>query len=236
MDAFRFTARRLVAIALLSLVGCNGSKVNEPQGDPVALSIRIDSAGVLNGQSATVSIRFVSNESAADAIDSIASYNLLIWYDDSMLSFVGASPGVAVSSWDYFTFRVGSYGAQLPFVRVVGARSMRAGFPPPTPAMPFGEVASLQFFVTADRADTLCEPGVGFAWTDCADNTLADAADSQLLHFALAYRSNDSTQSSPDSLDCPRRYRVSADVEFVAGAIKILPPPDDTGAVIPNWP
>lgn len=235
------TARSvLAAIAILLIVTCNGSRTNDSRGNPIALTIRIDSVQVLNGQDVTVSIRFTPDSSADTPIDSIESYVLLLSYNSDMLSFFDAYPGGADSLWEYYTWR--HYPAVKPYfhrgtVRIVCVRDLDNNRPPaPSQSMPGGVAVRAKFHVTSDRDWIGQETEISFSSTECTENALVDGSSATMLHIVGAYNTHDSLVSFLDTLNCPRLYQLSPDLEFVPGAVKILPPPGDTGPVIWNGP
>jgi hypothetical protein len=213
------------------LVSCSGSKVNDSQGNPIALTVRIDSVSVLNGQDVTVLIRFVPDTSSDTPIDSIAAYELLLSYNADMLSFFDAAPGGADSLWEYFTWRHSP--AEKPYfhrgtIRIASNRDLENNRPPaPIHRLPNGVVARIKFHVTSDRAWIGQESEISFSTIDCVDNAIADGSSVTHLHIVREYTTHDSLVGLLDTLNCPRLYHLSPDLEFIPGAVKILPPPND---------
>ncbi len=217
------------SLALFLSLSCTGSKGPEPIQDGSAVRITIDSVAVYNGQQATVSLR-ISPTGLGQAIDSIGSFDFLISYDDSLLSFLNAAPGANDSAWEYFTWRHYPTGHQskLGTVRVLALRDLENGKSPPIDQrLPGGEFVRMTFNVTSNRDQIGQEPEITFWCGECTDNVLSNGFDDECLHIAASILSNTALSQMSDTLDCPRRYTLVPDIEFVSGAIKILAPPDD---------
>ena len=232
----RFYSSLLTLSTLAGLLSCSGS--NGPSGAArTAARISIDSVSCLNGSATELAVR-IGQLDSEDGLDSISSFHLRISYNDTMLTFLGAELGEADSAWEYFTWRTRaaphpySYAAQ---VQLVAVRDLDNGQPPRNnQERPEGALARLSFVATPNRAVIGIETEVSFWSSDCGDNVLVDALDSEHYHMANSFKQNDSSVPTFDTMSCERRYTLSPDIEFTAGAVKMQPPPDDTGVVIIN--
>lgn len=138
----------------------------------------IDTVRALNGGTVAVPVYRLGNSPEAGGFD------LLISYDYSALSFLGASRGALLDSleWEYFTYRTG-VGGNCPggcpdgLVRLVAIADLDngPGIHPIVSTAP-GPLADLQFQVSRDRnLIGQCVP-VKFYWADCGDNTFASVS------------------------------------------------------------
>jgi len=129
-----------------------------------------------------------------DAVEGLGGFDLLIAYDNSVLSFSSAVPGsiYAECGWEYFTYRYGangncSGGCPSGLLRVVGIAETNNGAVHPTCVTPKyvgplpTTLASLQFLVTNDRTMECQFVPIRFFWVDCTDNTLSNASGTKLF-------------------------------------------------------
>jgi len=129
-----------------------------------------------------------------DAAEGLGGFDLLIAYDNSVLSFISAVPGAiyAECGWEYFTYRYGpngncSGGCPSGLLRVVGIAEQNNGAVHPTCVTPKyvgplpTTLASLQFLVTNDRTMECQFVPIRFFWVDCTDNTLSNASGTKLF-------------------------------------------------------
>jgi hypothetical protein len=128
-----------------------------------------------------------------DALEGLGGFDLLIAYDNSVLSFTSASPGAIYTQcgWEYFTYRYGangncSGGCPSGLVRLVGIAETNNGSPHPTcntlkyvGPLPT-TLASLQFLVSNNSTFECQFVPIRFFWVDCTDNTLSSANGSKL--------------------------------------------------------
>lgn len=217
----------LVILTGLLLWTCSDSNGPAPIGDPPLMRLSIDSVSCLNGQSVELALTLASIDPVA-APDSINGFVLLLAYDPELLYFLSASPGYAVESWEYFTWRHEAASPPRAQIRIVGIRDLQNGDSHPTgQGLPTGVFARLAFNVASNRDYIGRETEISFWTADCEDNALGDATDPNLVHVGCSYVTNDSITSIGDTLDCEGGIERRADMEFVAGAIRIAEPPDD---------
>jgi hypothetical protein len=135
----------------------------------------IDTVRSLNGASLLVPV-WSFTETA------IGGFNLLIAYDPTALSFLGAGSGALLDSleWEYFTYRTGAGGNCVGgcpngLVRLVAIADLDNGpANHPTVAGGYGVLANLHFQVTSDRNFIgQCIP-IRFYWANCGDNVISN--------------------------------------------------------------
>jgi hypothetical protein len=112
----------------------------------------------------------------------VGGFDFLIEYDNSALSFVGATEGSVYGDhqWEYFTYRYGpngncTGGCPSGKLRVVGlAETNNGGVHPDLVVLTPGETfACLDFLVSNDRNLNCQNVPIRWCWIDCADNTLS---------------------------------------------------------------
>jgi hypothetical protein len=111
----------------------------------------------------------------------VGGFDLLLAYDASALTFVGAVEGSIYAScgWEYFTYRYGangncSGGCPSGLLRVVGIAETNNGPNHPGCFDVNGEtLATLDFLVSDDRTLECQYVPIRFFWLDCGDNTLS---------------------------------------------------------------
>jgi hypothetical protein len=115
--------------------------------------------------------------------EDMGGFDFLIAYDNSALSFIGATPGdiYADCGWEYFNYRFGANGnchnaCPSGLLRVVGLAETNNGpnhpscfLPPTLPSTLF----CLTFLVTNDRTFECMYAPIRFFWVDCGDNTIS---------------------------------------------------------------
>ena len=188
---------------------------------------------VLNGMNATICI--VAEHGAVP--DDAGGFDLLVCYDQSALSFLGASqPSLADGGpgWEYFTWRTGMFGGNCGggcpdgFIRLVGIADMNNGvaLDPLLFNLDGDILACLTFFVTADRNFINTCPHVGFCSYDCGDNTISSRSGDTLW----VPRFDGGVAFGPN-YECPEdpKYEFVREISFCGGAICIIEPPDDRG-------
>ncbi|MDF1545749.1 MAG: T9SS type A sorting domain-containing protein, partial [bacterium] len=112
----------------------------------------------------------------------MGGFDLLIAYDPSALSFVGAEPGTMLTDcgWEYFTYRFGensncgTNACPTGVLRVTAlAETSNGPNHPDCFGLFSGEIAYLTFLVTNDRNFECQYVPVQFIWYDCGDNTIS---------------------------------------------------------------
>lgn len=111
----------------------------------------------------------------------IGGYDILLAYDASALTFIGAAPGALLTEfgWEYFTYRFGpngncGNGCPSGMLRLVALAETNNGGHHPDLTTHAGELAKLTFFVSTDRNLECQYAPISFYWFDCGDNALAD--------------------------------------------------------------
>lgn len=179
----------------------------------------------LNGQQATVCIVAEGGAVPGDA----GGYDFLICYDQSGLSFLGASGGP--EGWEYFTYRTGPFGGNCSggcpdgYVRLVSIAEMNNGTPvdPADFNLDGKTLACMTFNVTSDRNFINSCLHVGFCSIDCGDNVISD-------------KSGDVLWTPRDGVNIGAYYECDPDkdstvqaISYCPGAICVCEPPDDRG-------
>ena len=112
----------------------------------------------------------------------LGGYDLLLQYDDTGFTFLGAQPGELhqTCQWEYFTYSLsplsGCDGAPSPdnVVRLVALADVNNG---PVHPSCYGEaggsLAELSFLVIDDSTLNFKSFGVNWLWCDCTDNTVS---------------------------------------------------------------
>jgi hypothetical protein len=192
---------------------------------------------VLNGMNATICI--VAEGGAVP--DDAGGFDFLICYDQSGLSFLGASQPSAANDgpgWEYFTYRTGMFGGNCGggcpdgFVRLVSIADMNNGvaLDPALFNIDGDILACLTFFVTSDRNFINSCLHVGFCSYDCGDNTVSSKSGDTT--WVPRFGEPNSVYFGPD-YDCPPDPKVEyvREISFCSGAICIIEPPDDRGDI-----
>jgi len=114
-------------------------------------------------------------------VPSIGGFELLITYDPSAFTFVGAVQGDAIAEWEYFTYRTGPFGncgnnCPSGMILLVGIADVNNGAPHPSPSAydPNGVLANLKFYVTDDRNFGGQSYPLRFFWMDCGNNMFSN--------------------------------------------------------------
>lgn len=182
----------------------------------------------LNGEHATVCVVAEPGALPGDA----GGYDLLICYDQSGLSFLGATGGP--QGWEYFTYRTGQFGGNCTggcpdgYVRLVSIAEMNNGVEinPSYFNLDGKTLACLTFSVTSDRNFINSCLHVGFCSFDCGDNSFSDKSGNTL------WVPRDGVVLGP-YYDCDGNakpgYVIEPEVSFCPGAICVCEPPDDRG-------
>jgi len=145
--------------------------------------------GVFSGQPTTVDITMLPSSFQNFAI---GGFDFLIQYDNSVLTFMGATAGEFFTDcgWEYFTYRNGyngNCGSGCPsgLVRIIALAETNNGANHPLCFVNTGSIsnqlAQLTFLVSSDRNLECSFVPVRFFWYDCGDNSLSNPAGDTLL-------------------------------------------------------
>jgi hypothetical protein len=177
---------------------------------------------VLNGQIATAYVK-IANGYALGGMD------LLICYDPSGLSFLGAEAVGNLAAWEYFTYRHNvtnncDAGCPTGFLRVVAIADLDNGpetHPDDAEFHLDGAIVALDFLVTADRNFIGQCLNLGFCTMECGDNALSSkSGDTLFLPIG----------SDVSCVDYEKE--VARDIiRLCSGRICIDEPPDDRGDI-----
>ncbi len=186
-----------------------------------------DGDGVFQGQEVTVPVYF-------DASITIGGYNLLLSYDATALTFLGATEGGMLEEcgWEYFTYRTGPFGncgtgCPTGMVRLVAIAEYNDGPSHPTC---FGTVAEgsetpatdstlalLRFLVSNDRNLECQFVPIKFFWYDCGDNTMSNVS-GQYLYVENSVWNYIGGGVGDINLDFPDSYSENIDTPTFPGA------------------
>ncbi|MEW6050611.1 MAG: T9SS type A sorting domain-containing protein [Candidatus Zixiibacteriota bacterium] len=123
-----------------------------------------------------------------DATEGLGGFDILIAYDNSVLSFQNASLGAAFGPsgcrWEYFTYRFGADGncgggCPSGLVHVFGIAESNNGANHPLCTLPAtlpATLFNLNFLVSNDRTLECQSVPIRFYWLTCTDNVLSNAA------------------------------------------------------------
>jgi hypothetical protein len=126
-----------------------------------------NTVNVIGGQVATICIDMLQKIGE----QCVGGFDLLICYDNSMLTLLDVKPGDAILDWEFFTYRIVS---TLPAkIRLVGIKDMNNSKPSQAPCNPEGHLACLRFKTTLDQTFACQKAPIRFCWWDCGDNTLS---------------------------------------------------------------
>jgi hypothetical protein len=181
---------------------------------------QIDSA--LNGQQATVYVT-LSNTYPLGGID------LLLCYDISGLSFLGAQAVDELANWEYFTWRFSansncSGSCPSGYIRIIAIADLDNGpanHPDDADFYLSGNIVALTFQVTSDRNFIGQCLNVGFCVLDCGDNALSSKS-GDTLFIPIG--------SPEDCIDTTKQEARDI-IEFCPGLICVQEPPDDRGDI-----
>ncbi|UCD18511.1 MAG: T9SS type A sorting domain-containing protein [Candidatus Zixiibacteriota bacterium] len=127
--------------------------------------------------------------------DPIAGFDVLINYDETVMSFVGVSKGDAISGWEYFTYRLGNDGSCIAcpdgLIRLVGIADINNGnqHPPPEQLNPDGVLAQMTMQLSTDQTLGGLFLPISFYWIDCGDNSFSDPGGNDLYVDLRIYNS-----------------------------------------------
>jgi len=181
-----------------------------------------------NGQQATVCIVAEGGAIPGDA----GGFDFLICYDQSGLSFLGATGGP--EGWEYFTYRTGPFGGNCGggcpdgYIKLIAIAELNNGIPvdPADFNLDGKTLACMTFNVTSDRNFINSCLHVGFCSFDCGDNIISDKSGNIVwtprdgVNLG-AYYDCDGNNKPGDS--------VAPLISYCPGAICVCEPPDDRG-------
>ncbi len=137
------------------------------------MTIRIDETEncVYNGSEVVLDV-------IGDFQEGVGGFDLLVQFDVTAFTFLGANIGAGATGWEYFTYRYlgdgDCGGGPCPdgVVRMVGIADINNGasHPPPDAFWPDGVIAQLHFRTTDDVNFGGMFFPVKFYWLDCGDN------------------------------------------------------------------
>jgi hypothetical protein len=159
----------------------------------------------------------------------LGGIDLLVCYDVSGLTFLGAESVDELSNWEYFTWRHSPNSncqGSCPsgYVRIIGIADLDNGpdvHPDDADFYLDGQIVALTFQVISDRNFINQCFNVGFCVLDCGDNALSSKS-GDTLFIPIG-----SDQSCIDST----KYEARDIIEFCPGRICIDEPPDDRGDI-----
>jgi len=129
----------------------------------------------------------------AEAIESIGGYDLLISYDASVMTFVSAFLGQAISGWEYFTYKIETSGcgggcpSGLLRLVAIADRADGANHPPQEQLTPDGDIALVNMRLTHDQNIGGQYLPIKFFWMDCGDNAFSDPTGNKLYIDAIVF-------------------------------------------------
>jgi hypothetical protein len=180
----------------------------------------------LNGEQATVCI--VAEPGAIPGL--AGGFDFLICYDQSGLSFLGASGGP--TGWEYFTYRTGMFGGNCGgacpdgYIRLVSIAEMNNGVLVDLANFDLDgkTLACMTFSVTSDRNFINSCLHVGFCSYDCTDNIISNKSGN------IVWTPSGGVNFGPN-YGCPPDPKVDyvPAVTYCPGAICVCEPPDDRG-------
>ncbi len=181
-----------------------------------------------NGQQATVCIVAEGGAVPGDA----GGFDFLICYDQSGLSFLGASGGP--EGWEYFTYRTGPFGGNCGggcpdgYIKLIAVAEMNNGIPvdPADFNLDGKTLACMTFNVTSDRNFINSCLHVGFCSFNCGDNSISDKSGNILW----VPRDGVNLGAYYDCVGNPKPgYDIEEAISYCPGAICVCEPPDDRG-------
>jgi hypothetical protein len=165
-------------------------------------------------------------------------FDFLVCYDQSGLSFLGATRGDDLhEDWEYFTYRTGMFGGNCGggcpdgFIRLVGIADMNNGVTPDPDAFDLaGCIIELTFYVTNDENFIGSCFHVGFCSYDCGDNVIS-SKDGNTLFLASSGVTYGYDYNLQECLGDTAKAEPQQFIDFCGGAICVCEPPDDRGDI-----
>jgi hypothetical protein len=130
------------------------------------------------GSTVEVSVNWTNDDSMFE----VGGFDLLIWYDATVLTPLGVNTGQLLSdcAWEYFTYRVEV--AYPHTIRLVAIADIYNGNIHPTCyGNSSGELAKLNFAVTDNLAYECIFVPIRFIWFDCGDNAFSSRTGESLF-------------------------------------------------------
>ena len=128
----------------------------------------------------------------ANALTEIGGYDLLIYYDASVMAFLSLEQGSAVPDWEYLTYTQedncgGSCPSGLLRIIAIADRTLPVTHPPEEQLTPDGDLAVINMILSHDQNIGGQYLPIGFYWFDCGDNTFSDPSGNELYMDAIIY-------------------------------------------------
>jgi len=173
-----------------------------------------------NGEIVTVYVKIADGYA-------LGGLDLLLCYDQTGLSFLGAEAVGNLAAWEYFTWRhsPGSNcegGCPTGYLRVVAIADLDNGpanHPDDAEFLLDGEIIALSFLVTSDRNFIGSCLLVGFCTLNCGDNALSSrSGDTTFLPIGSDISCIDQGKTFPRDI-----------IELCNGRVCVQEPPDDRG-------
>ncbi len=126
----------------------------------------------------------------------IGGFDILLAFDNSVMSFAGANKGSDISGWEYFTYASGAdgpcIGCPAGLLRLVGIADVNNGpnHPPEDQYMVDGEIARVIMQVSADQNIGGQYLPISYFWYDCGDNGFSDRDGNEFYTDLRIYNSS----------------------------------------------
>jgi hypothetical protein len=173
----------------------------------VVTSIETDSCYVV-GSRVPVYVKAQTNED-------IGGFDLLLSYDNSVMTFAGASKGTGITGWEYFTYSVGAggpcVGCPEGMLRLVGIADVNNGpyHPGDDDFMVDGILATVIMQITSDQNVGGQFLPISFFWYDCGDNGFSDRDGNEFFMDLRIYNSSNYLKWDEfDEIHFPESARV----------------------------
>ena len=192
-----FTLAILVTDGANLAPGCSPSNADTAYFDihVIGLNVMIEKVHMANsGHFTEVSIYLDSGFTQDQFCVEIGGFDLLVAYDASALTALSVEPGDLIDGgvFEYFTYRFGPLGncgngCPSGMLRIVGMREENDGILNPNHITGPGELAVMNFYVTADYNFAGQFIPIQFFWIDCGDNTFSDESGNWLYEGLRVY-------------------------------------------------
>ena len=226
------TCRISAAVAVALCLNCSGADGPTKPNDARLWTVSIGSLAAAPGDTILIPITLGHESATSSRMDSIRSFNLLISYNYRAMTLLEVMPSPSqpqLKSLPWHSEGLLDPDRARTAVRIAVTRGDKD---PAAPFVyPYGVLARLNFLVNPIANNIGREFEISFRSEECEDNTLGDGADPGLLHFMHDYQGVDTLEHANDTLDCPRRWRVLAEVRFVAGLVHVV---NGEGGIVPG--
>ncbi|MFC1476207.1 T9SS type A sorting domain-containing protein [Candidatus Zixiibacteriota bacterium] len=114
------------------------------------------------------------------------AFDLLLCYDQSIVSLISVEQGEALAGWEYFTYRIGELGPECSTcpsgrLRMIGIRDTDDGNIPPAGSEHINGFLALLTFRVAKNSDYLNQCArIGFCSIECGDNEISGVNGNQI--------------------------------------------------------